>query len=411
MSKTWLVLKHEVWLILRSKGFWFFALGIPLIATLIYAGVNELNKRGTDWNALANAFNPQASKTQAEGYVDLSGLLQPLPADFPKASFVQYPDEDSVRQALEAGTISAYYIIGQNYLKDGTITYIRPDFNPLSAEGNAYVFEKALDINLLQDAQLADRVAMPLNITSEVRSTGPQRDEKNPMSYWLPYAVTMFFYIMILGSASMLLSSVTKEKENRAIEIAMMSVTPRQLLTGKILGLGIIGLVQMLLWLGTGYGLLNVSGRTFNLDAVFRLPLSFVLWGIAFFIMGYGIYAALMAGLGALVPNLREASQATFVVIMPLIIPMFLMNVLIEEPNGTVATILSFIPFTAPVVMMTRLSSNAVTWWHPWVSIVLVAITVIIIIRAVAGMFRAQTLLSGQAFNVKRFFSALLGKA
>jgi ABC-2 type transport system permease protein len=148
----------------------------------------------------------------------------------------------------------------------------------------------------------------------------------------------------------------------------------------------------------------------FNLSIAFKLPVEFLVWGVVFFILGYAVYASLMAGLGALVPNMREASQATIVVIFPLIVPMFLINVLIEAPHGTVSTALSIFPLTAPVVMMTRLSAGGVPWWQPPVSAVLLALTVAVVVRAVSGMFRAQTILSGQTFNIRLFLKALIGR-
>ena len=117
-----------------------------------------------------------------------------------------------------------------------------------------------------------------------------------------------------------------------------------------------------------------------------------------------------MAGLGALVPNLREASQSTIVVIAPLMIPMFLINVLISDPHGGASTIMSLFPLTAPVAMMTRLSAGGVPFWQPVLSALLLAVTALLVVRAVAGMFRAQVLLSGQSFNRKMFFRALMGK-
>jgi len=111
------------------------------------------------------------------------------------------------------------------------------------------------------------------------------------------------------------------------------------------------------------------------------------------------------------VPNLREASQATFLVIMPLIIPMFFINTLIGQPNGTLSLILSFFPLTSPVAMITRLAATSVPFWQPLLAAMLQALTAYIIVRSVAGMFRAQHLLTGQAFNYKLFLKALAGKA
>ena len=117
-----------------------------------------------------------------------------------------------------------------------------------------------------------------------------------------------------------------------------------------------------------------------------------------------------MAGVGALVPNLREASQATTVMIIPLIIPLIFISAIIGDPNGPLAVGLSLFPLTAPVTMMTRLAAGNVPIWQPALAAGLLAVTAVLIVRAVAGMFRAQILLSGQAFNLRRFFVALAGR-
>lgn len=122
------------------------------------------------------------------------------------------------------------------------------------------------------------------------------------------------------------------------------------------------------------------------------------------------IYASLMAGLGALVPNLREASQATFVVIAPMLIPMLSLSMLIEKPHGTYSTILSIFPLTAPVAMMTRLASGNVPLWQLLLAVGLSFLTAILIIRIVTKFFHAQTLLSGQEFKTSMFVKAMFGK-
>ena len=97
-------------------------------------------------------------------------------------------------------------------------------------------------------------------------------------------------------------------------------------------------------------------------------------------------------------------------VIFPLIIPIVLLSVLINDPNGTLAVILSLFPLTSPVTMMTRLSAGNVPLWQTTLSAILLAVTAVMIVRSVARMFRAQTILSGQPFSRKLFFSALFGR-
>jgi ABC-2 type transport system permease protein len=339
-------------------------------------------------------------------------LIRAIPEAIPKDALRAYPDEAAAKRALNAGEIKAYYLIPPDYLTTGNLVYVRPDFSPLSAFGQAGVMQWVLQVNLLGgDVQWTNRVLNPLNLNVTLLQPASSRDQNNPLTFFIPYAVTFLYYIIILMSASLLLNSLTKEKENRVIEILMSTITPHQMLTGKIVGLGVVGLIQAAIWVGTSFVILRLSGRAFTLPASFQLPASFLFWGMVFFLLGYAVYASLMAAVGALVPNLREASQATFVVILPLLVPMLLISVLIQEPDGALAVSLSLFPLTAPVAMMTRLAATSVPLWQTILSAVLLTVSAILILRAVASMFRAQTLLSGQPFSLKLLFGALLGRA
>jgi ABC-2 type transport system permease protein len=411
MNKTWLVLRHEIINTLSRPSFLFAMFGIPIIGAAVFMVAGQLNKANPAQNLLAQLIGSPPT-TLAEGYVDQSGIIKEIPASVQPGLLVTFPDEASASQALADGQISGYYIIPPDYIQAGKITYIRSDFNPLTSSGQSGLLEWILNVNLLGgNTRLATLVNGPTNLQKVSLSPAPQRDENNMLTFFLPYAVTMLFYIILLSAASLLLSSVTKEKENRVMEILMVSVTPRQLLTGKIVALGLIGLLQTIVWVGTGRLLLARSGTTFNLPIAFQLPASFLIWGVIFFLLGYAVYASLMAGLGALVPNLREASQATILVIFPLIIPVVLLSILINDPHGLLATVLSLFPLTSPVVMMTRLAAGGVPFWQTLLAAALLAVTAVLVVRSVARMFRAQTILSGQPFSRKVFFNALFGRS
>lgn len=411
MKKILLVLKHEITNILTRPSFLFAMFGIPIIGILVFTIAGQMNK-GSSAQALWTELVSTTPTVTAEGYVDSSGIIQKIPPSVQPGLLVAFTDEASAKQALDNKEISAYYLIPADYIQSGKITYFRPDYVPIGTSGHGPLLEWILQVNLLGgNTELATLINGPSNLEQISLSPQPQRDENNMLTFFLPYGVTMLFYFIILSAASLLLSSVAKEKENRVIEILMMSLTPRQLLTGKIVGLGLMGLVQTIAWVGTGRVLLALSGTTFNLPIAFQLPASFLVWSLVFFLLGYAVYASLMAGLGALVPNLREASQATILVIFPLIIPIFLLSLLIEQPNGTLATILSIFPLTSPVAMMTRLASGDVPFWQTLLAALLLALTAVFVVRSVARMFRAQTILSGQPFSRKVFFQALLGKS
>lgn len=410
MNKTLLVIKKEIVTTAQRKSFLFTTFGLPLIAVLIILGVSALNQESR--STLSEFIgSPGSEELESEGLVDRSGLIETIPEELPPNVLVAFPDEESARQALAEGEVSGYYIVPEDVVETGEIISVREDANPLSDRGQPWFMDWALRYNLLGgDAELAARVQNPMNLEEVALEPSQVRDKENPLTYWIPYGTTMMFYIIILGSASLLLSSVTNEKQNQVIEILMLSVSPMQMLSGKILALGLLGLLQTVIWAGTSYSLLSFSGRTFTLPAGLGLSPTILVWGVIFFLLGYAVYASLMAGLGALVPNLQEASQATFVIIAPLIVPLLFVNILIEDPHGAVSTILSIFPLTAPVTMMTRLAAGGVPLWQPLVAIALLVGTAFLIVRAVANLFHAQTLLSGAPFSVRRFLGALLGR-
>jgi len=412
MKKILLVLVNEITTIITRPSFWLAAVGIPLIGAVIF-GIGGIINRNTGTAATVSQIISGPQDTRPEGYVDLSGVIQAIPETVPANTFEAFSDEAAARRALAKGEIAAFYIVPADYIQRGSITYIRPDFNPLATSGDqSGLFRWVLQVNLAGgDMALASLVNGPLHVQDNSLAPTAPPDENNVLAFWAPYAVTLIFYFLIMGSASLLLSSITKEKENRIMEILLTSVTPRQLLTGKILGLGIVGFGQTLLWVGTVVILMNLSGRAFKLPSAISFPPSFLLWGLVFFLLGYAVYASLMAGLGALAPNLREASQVTFVIMLPMIIPLFFSStVFMQDPNGPIATGFSLFPLSAPVAMMARLSAGGVPWWHPVLAAILLAGTTVIIVRAVANMFRAQALVSGQSIKTKTFFKALFGR-
>ncbi len=409
MNKTILVFKNELISTITSRSFIVTLLLVPGVSAIMMVVISILGQNTSQ--VVSQVVFSSAPKTITEGYVDQSGLIKTLPDGINASRLIAYPDETHARQALAQKAISGFYVIPQDYISSGKVLYIRNDFNPLAGLDQTRIIEEVIHFNLLGGNESLVRklnAPMQLNRVSLLPQTS-QRDQGSFLTFFLPYTVTMIFYIVILTAASLMLNSVTAEKQNRIMEILMVSMTPTQMLTGKIIALGLVGLIQTIVWTGAGYGLLILSGQKLNLSPAFSLPPSILLWGMIFFLLGYAVYAGLMAGVGALVPNLREASQATTIMIIPMIIPLILISTLINAPNGVISMVLSLFPLTAPVAMMARLSAGVVPIWEILLSIGLLAITAVLIIRSVAGMFRAQTLLSGQAFNFKVFFKALTG--
>jgi ABC-2 type transport system permease protein len=408
MKKAWLVLRNEFTNTVTRRSFILTLLLAPIIAFVVVVLTNVLG--GKD-NSLSQALT-QPVKSISEGYVDENGLIRKVPASLQPGRLIAYTDRTQAEQALKNGEIKSYYVLPADYLEEGKIYKFQESFNPLAAFDNTEDFRLLLQYNLLGgDNQLAIKYETP-SVVKEVNLAPEeqlQRDKGNMLTFFLPYIVTMLFYIIILGSSSLMLNSITIEKQNRVIEVLMASISPLQMLVGKITALGLVGLLQTIVWSGTGYLLLSLIGKNPDFSS-FQLPVSILIWGSIYFILGYAIYASLMAAVGALVPNLREASSATTIIIIPVIIPLLLISSLINTPDGILALVLSLFPLTSPVSMMTRLSATSVPLWQNLLAVSLLLITAFLIIKSVAGMYRAQTLLSGQVFKFQLFIKALMGK-
>jgi ABC-2 type transport system permease protein len=159
--------------------------------------------------------------------------------------------------------------------------------------------------------------------------------------------------------------------------------------------------------------MIALGGNTLNLPAGFSIPISVLIWWILLFLLGYAITATLMGGIGALVPNPKVANQGSWIVLLPTFLGYFVAVTPVGQgdPHGLVSTVLSIFPLTAPVVMIMRVTIGGVPLWQLALTVVLMIVTAIFIVRAVARMFRAQTILSGQPFSVRRYFLALAGRA
>jgi len=216
--------------------------------------------------------------------------------------------------------------------------------------------------------------------------------------------VLMIFYLVITMTGGFMLQSVSKEKENRTIEVLLLSVRPRDLMLGKILGLGVVALLQMAVW---GGAMLLFGGVSLNGLSSLGLPEGFFVWALLYFVLGYLLYASLLGALGALAPSTREGTQFTFLVMSPLFIPLMLNSALIEAPNSGLTVFLSLFPLTSPVTMITRLASGPVPIEQLVLGLAILAITTYGIIVYSARFFRADTLLSFNTLNFKRLLQEI----
>lgn len=399
MSKTWVVLKHEFRTIVSKPSFWFGIIGLPIIVGAVIVVIGLISGVAT----VAVVTQRTSRSNLPHGFVDYAGIVRQ--AD---AGFERFAGEPEAERALRSGVIEAFYVIPADYLQSGRVRMVTKelDDSPLGPRRRVGAFQRMVNRNLLDDEALWTQLDRQVNITQSesvatVRTrTGPSFGGFSP----LVYGVAVLFFIILMTASAYLMQSVTTEKENRVIEILMSSVTPTELLAGKILGLSLVGLIQLILWFGSA--ILALTRLSFLSEVIGPISPAAVLLTVLFFVLGYFVYASLLAGLGALMPGSREAAQYTFFVLLPLFISLYLNIAIAAEPNGPLAVALSLIPFTSPLVMPMRLFGTSVSPLEVAISLVLLAGLVYLAIQASARAFRAQALLSGSKPTPKQVIAA-----
>ncbi|MFQ6063318.1 MAG: ABC transporter permease, partial [Methanosarcinales archaeon] len=251
--------------------------------------------------------------------------------------------------------------------------------------------------NLLRgkiDEQLLQRVKDPINLRQYTLNKEGKIQKKSFADMVIPFAFAFILMITIFTSSGYLLQGIVEEKENRIIEILLSSVTPRELLAGKIIGLGSAGLVQITFWLTAG-----------SMGSIFVLPVfitpSIIAIALIYFALGFLFYASLMAGVGAISNSMREGQQLASIFSITSIIPLVLMNYLIEKPDSTIAIALSIIPFTAPITSMIRVAVTQVPLYQLAISIVILAISTYFVILLSAKVFRMGLLMYGKRPTIR----------
>jgi ABC-2 type transport system permease protein len=419
MRNIWLVLKHEVAITVSRASFWLMTFLMPamLLAVQTYGAVQDSGLETDNGRAEETEETSATSDTFMIGLVDEAELTTKIPPDFPSDLFLPFADESSARAALEADEIEQYVHIPADYVLTGEINIYDKDFQILSGGENTgvafgsakeWMLRYLINLNLTGDAQLVNALQNPTpGIYAERHVLNPPVEtdqDVQAMAQVVASVIPYVFYFVFLIGSSYLMRSVVDEKENRTVEVLLLSLNPRELMLGKILGLSVVTLLQLVIWLGGGMLSLNRGSALLNLSS-YTFPPSFIVWGLLFLPLGFLLYASFMAAAGAIAPTAREGNQVMWLLILPLMPTLMFGSTFVEEPDSLLTLILSLFPFSAPSAMLTRLAVGEVPFWQIFVSLAGLAITTYLAVTLSARFFKAGNLLSNAAFNWRRFAS------
>ena len=376
---------HEFMVMFHRKMFRIMTVGLPAIALVALLVIAFIQSQRDD------------PKEVQAGYVDATGLFTEFRTQG-NVEFVPYQTPENGMEALLAEEVKKLYVIPPNYLTSGVVQRFTISAGIDLGDGGDTVLRSFLFDNLVGTdlpPEVVQRLRNPLNLADvQVDSDGAPRDiDAGRVVFFLGMGILLFFSLVTTGA--FLLQSLGEEKENRIMEVLLSSVTPGQLMVGKILGLGAAGLAQMLIWVVSGIILLTVINT--GLDISIEVPgVELVLVGLLFFVLGYLFFATLMAGLGAVASTAREGNQLSFIFVIPIIVPIYAWPYIVANPTVGIVRFLTLFPFTSPIVVIERLAIGVIEPLEIAASLGVLVLSVAGAMYLMARVFRAYLLMYGK---------------
>ena len=431
MHKIKLIIQREYLTRVRKKSFLLTTFLVPLFFIGMYVGVIFLTKKSYDeshayvyivdnTNEVINKLNSSKNVTYIKENIELQQQITSLKDKESNTSILNIPANFFDSQQVEFISKDKPNVTIQAEIQDSLNRIIKD---------KKY---EALGINSDIRRSITSNVSM---VSKEIAENGSISDTNTEAAMVIALALSVLVYISLFLYGSQVMRGIIEEKSNRIVEVIISSVKPFQLMMGKIIGIGLVGITQFVLWIVVSVVLtsvaastlvsknelseqiLNAKGENINSATNQMQQNNFVTEAFAmmetinfpeiiicffiFFLGGYLIYSALFAAVGSAVDSETEASQFTMPITMPLLLTYALsFGVLINNPHGTVATWLSFIPFTSPIAMLVRIPFD-VPLWQIIVSALLLIIGFIFTTWVASRIYRVGILMHGKKASYK----------
>ena len=418
MRKIWTVIKREYLTRVKTKGFIIGTIIMPLfVLALFVVPILMSLVKSEDQREIAVIDRTGTIAEKLEQRLDATNdtgerLYVFREIEVTDATFAAA--QQQVREEIDADKYQGLIIIPATIFTDNKAEYYSKNvsnFRRNQALRNA-ITEIVLEEKILQaglDRELVNDLTRRVRLQTFRIGPGGQEKADRGQTFMLAYIMVFFLYFAIIFYAAFVMRAVIEEKNSRVVEVLVSSLKPFQLMAGKILGVGSVGLTQFLIWsavagLASAYasvvmGAFGVSGNqaaAFSLDVSAAMLVYFVL----FFVLGYFLFATMNAGVGAMVNTEQEAQQFQFPIILLLIIPFIMITYIISNPNSTFSVIMSMVPFFAPIIMFTRIIVDTPPFGQIALSIALMLGTIYLLTIVVGKIYRVGILMYGKKPSV-----------
>lgn len=394
MRNIWLVAQHEFLTNIRKRSFLFAVFGVPILMAVIFAVVVFVQIAAEETGLVAESI----------GYVDQANVIS---AD--SEGFVEFDDIDLATAALDGDAIDTFFVTTPLYLQTGEVSLYSYGQISEDTRDDIEVFIVENLTNTIETDVPPERLIDPVNVDIFMESSQRELTFEGIIGLFItPVIFAMVLLMALQLSSTFLMAGVVEEKSNHIMEILITSITPYQLLAGKLLGLGALGLIQILIWIVVG--LVGVSlGGNIEFFSGIALPLDFILIVIVYFLLTYFLYSSLLAGIGAVMGSEQESRTIAGAISLLIAIPFFFFSVLILNPESPIFTALIYFPFTAGMTYMMKFPFVQISIWEVLVSLSILAVSTVIVTWAAARVFRWALLLYGKKPNLFTIFRVITG--
>ncbi len=323
------------------------------------------------------------------------------------------PDPEATRARIKREILEKRYdgllVLPKGLPAEGEPTYTAPN---VAAFRLLSVLERAVNDVLVSrrltaqglDPELVERLTKRVDLkTFKLGKTGGEtRDEGQ--AFLLSYVLMFLIFMSLLAYGGHVMRGVLEEKQSRIVEVILGSVRPFELMLGKVLGIGSVGLTQFLIWSVVGFalaapGVLATVGLA-GMDLP-SIPVSLMVFFVVFFVLGFLLYGTLFAAIGAAFDTDQDAQQFGAMVNMLLVVPIVLMILIVNQPDGTMSIAMSLIPFFSPIIMFLRMTLTAVPPVQVAASVGLLVAAILAVSWIAAKIYRVGILMSGSKPTLK----------
>lgn len=397
MNKLWHIIKYEFTRHVFKKRFILSVLGMPLfligiIVTAMLAGFLMMDKSPIGYVDQSGTLNAGLSKK------DKGSIFEPV------LEMRKYTTPETAAEALNQEEIQAYLILPENFFttREAQVFFA----GELSSEASNHI-DAFLRENLVTNESLPSKTRLSEGTTYLLKSADDSREirENEWLKFVMPFIIGIVFIIAVMTSGGYLLQALVEEKENRTMEVMITSVSPLQLMAGKIIGNLSVGLTQLLIWGIMIWLGLTIAGRFIPEIADLDLSFSTILVNLLTLLPAFVLVSAMMAALGATVSDMREAQQVSGFFTLPIFFPYYFVTSIMLNPDGLIARLLSFFPLSAPVALSMRMAFGSVPAWEITLIIFIMFGFSVFMIWLAARAFRIGMLSYGKKISLRRVFA------